>query len=73
MIRYGSGGNRPEIGYVPQSGRFDPIFPLTVLDVVEMGGYPSSGKQIRAVAIEVEGVPMLAITARFGHDVDEAR
>jgi zinc transport system ATP-binding protein len=31
------------IGYVPQEGRFDPEFPMTVREVVEMGLYGSMG------------------------------
>jgi len=40
-IRYGGNadGRRPALGYVPQRDQLDPIFPLTVEDVVRMGGY----------------------------------
>jgi ABC-type Mn2+/Zn2+ transport system ATPase subunit len=34
---------RREIGYVPQTSRIDPYFPVRVLDVVLMGLYPSLG------------------------------
>jgi ABC-type Mn2+/Zn2+ transport system ATPase subunit len=34
---------RREIGYVPQTSRIDPYFPVKVVDVVLMGLYPSLG------------------------------
>ncbi|HEY3452148.1 MAG TPA: ABC transporter ATP-binding protein [Myxococcales bacterium] len=36
-------GHRPRIGYVPQSSRHDPAFPLSALEVVVMGRYPRLG------------------------------
>lgn len=36
-------GRRPRIGYVPQTHRPDPAFPLDTLDVVLMGRYPRLG------------------------------
>ncbi len=38
-IRYGRDHRRTALGYVPQRDALDPIFPLTVADVVRMGGY----------------------------------
>lgn len=42
ILEYPS-GQRPRIGYVPQSHRYDPVFPLTTLEVVLMGRYPLIG------------------------------
>ncbi len=34
-----NGASPPRIGYIPQSEKLDPIFPLSTLDVVQMGAY----------------------------------
>jgi ABC-type Mn2+/Zn2+ transport system ATPase subunit len=43
---------RREIGYVPQTSRIDPYFPVTVVDVVLMGLYPGLGLLRRSGRVE---------------------
>ncbi len=38
---YGDNGKKPFLGYVPQVQSLDPIFPLTVAEVVSMGAWPT--------------------------------
>lgn len=53
-----NGGPPPRVGYIPQSEKLDPIFPLSTLDVVQMGAYgflkPGQwmGKEYRDLARE---------------------
>ena len=52
-----AGKNRRKIGYVPQSMRFDPLYPISVLEIVLMGrldrlGVGAYSKQCRQVAEE---------------------
>lgn len=52
-----AGKNRRKIGYVPQAMRFDPLYPISVLEIVLMGrldrlGVGAYSKQCRQVAEE---------------------
>lgn len=45
-----SGGSPPAIGYIPQAEKFDPIFPISVEEVVLMGtyGFLGPGKRVKS-------------------------
>jgi len=58
---------RERLGYVPQYGRFDPLFPVTVQDVVQMGRlkrasagpYSRADREAALEALEQVGLPEL--------------
>ena len=74
QIEYGFDRSTSPPGYVPQRETLDPIFPLTVFEVVLMGTYgrlallqPVGRRQRQLAAHCLEQVVLLTLlTARFG-------